>query len=170
MEHLCTFIRNWAHCFKLFSPLYVDFFPWPHGRLFSCAGIFIHVLLQLFWQVVQIDQVMQQASKIVLFWQIMNNMCFWRVALIALVLNVVMKMMPNCVWHAVFELRTAILVMSHWYFYVDMNVETIWWVFMPAAADVTLKILRAPQQKKQPIYSLRVEKMNWIRDYAGRHC
>lgn len=43
------------------------FFPWPHGRLFSCAGIFIHVLLQLFWQVVQIDQVMQQASKIVLF-------------------------------------------------------------------------------------------------------
>lgn len=31
---------------------------------------------------------------------------------------------------------------------------------MPAAADVTLKILRAPLQKKQPIYSLRVEKMN----------
>lgn len=109
-------------------------------------------------------------ARLCCFWQIMNNMCFWRVALIALVLNVVMKMMPNCVWHAVFELRTAILVMSHWYLYVDMNVETIWWVFMPAAADVTLKILRAPLQKKQPIYSLRVEKMNWIRDYAGRHC
>lgn len=161
MEHLCTFIRNWAHCFKLFSPLYVDFCPWPHGRLFSCAGIFIHVLLQLFWQVVQIDQVMQQASKIVLF--LADNEQ-----------HVFLEGCINCTgskcWHAVFELRTAILVMSHWYFYVDMNVETIWWVFMPAAADVTLKILRAPLQKKQPIYSLRVEKMNWIRDYAGRHC
>lgn len=49
-------------------------------------------------------------ARLCCFWQIMNNMCFWRVALIALVLNVVMKMMPNCVWHAVFELRTVPLI------------------------------------------------------------
>lgn len=91
-------------------PHYVDFFPPDHMAICSCACIFIHVLLQLFWQVVQIDQVMQQANKILLFLADNEQHVFlWRAAFIALALNVVVKMMSNCVWHTVFELRTTIL-------------------------------------------------------------
>ena len=103
-------------------------------------------------------------TRFLLFLADNEHHVFFRGALIVQVLNVVMEMPANCVWHTVFEWKTVIFVlMSHYYFYVySYECSMADFFLLPAVVVVTMKVLGIPVEDNQFISKRKRWIVLWI--------
>lgn len=107
-------------------------------------------------------------TRFLLFLADNEHHVFFRGALIVQVLNVVMEMPANCVWHTVFEWKTVIFVlMSHNYFYV-YSYECSMADFFSSCCGGCHNEGSWNPCRRQSIHS-QEKKMNSFVDYPGRH-